>query len=237
MSAQLLMRRGIMAKPPFNPLSLSPSAWYKPETLSALNDSDPVGSWLDSSGNGRTLSSTSTAQPLFRAAAQNGLSVVDFDGINDQLSLAGFPYAVSLTVIAVISFDAAPGSSSVWSSDNFGTIEMRAQTTGANITHGIYSASASISTPAVAVPSYHVVTGRFNPSVYLNVRLDGGSGSFPATANNLSGTRALCLGSRGGGVASSARIGEYFAWTGAAPLSDSDAAKIEGYLKARWATP
>jgi hypothetical protein len=88
------------------PLSLSPAAWYKPESLSALANSDPVATWPDSSGNGRDLTqATSGARPLYKTNVQNGRPAVRMDGSNDYLAyLPGSSWATttSLTVVAAL---------------------------------------------------------------------------------------------------------------------------------------
>lgn len=58
--------------------------WLKADALS-LSDGDPVGTWTDSSGNGKTFSNTSTARPTFKTAIRNSLPVVRFDGSTDCL--------------------------------------------------------------------------------------------------------------------------------------------------------
>lgn len=86
----------------FNPLSLSPALWldasdtstlYTDSSLTTLvsADGDPVGGWLDKSGNTRHATQASgTNKPAYKTAIKNGLSVVRFDGVNDQLATATF---------------------------------------------------------------------------------------------------------------------------------------------------
>lgn len=38
-------------------------AWYAADQITGLNDSDPVGTWVDLSGNGHNVSNTGTARP------------------------------------------------------------------------------------------------------------------------------------------------------------------------------
>lgn len=86
-------------------------AWYKADALS-LSDTNPVSSWLDSSGNGNTLvQGTGTNQPLYRTGIVNGLPVVRFDNSNDFLSVSspvGLGGATGISILAVIEH-AAPG--------------------------------------------------------------------------------------------------------------------------------
>ncbi len=64
------------------------SLWLDATTL-ALSDSDPVATWADQSGNGYDASqATASFRPLYKAAIQNGLPVVRFDGTDDILRAA-----------------------------------------------------------------------------------------------------------------------------------------------------
>ena len=88
-------------RPSFSPLSLSPALWLDASDAATLfqsnggaaaaADGDPVGYWLDKSGNGRHLTQASgTNKPAFKTAIKNGLSAVRFDGVNDSLATATF---------------------------------------------------------------------------------------------------------------------------------------------------
>ena len=61
--------------------------WFKADAITTLADSDPLGSWTDSSGNGNNATQGSaTLKPLFKANIQNSLPGVLFDGSNDTMS-------------------------------------------------------------------------------------------------------------------------------------------------------
>jgi hypothetical protein len=56
------------------------AGWYKADNISGLSDGDAVASWKDSSGNGNTLTqSTSGAKPSYETNELNSLPVVRFD--------------------------------------------------------------------------------------------------------------------------------------------------------------
>jgi hypothetical protein len=85
MSKMLLARRALV--PPFDPLSLAPSAWYKPETLATLQSNASVTSWPDSSGNNKHLVPRALA-PLYTLAVANNRAGVRFSGSGDDMSTA-----------------------------------------------------------------------------------------------------------------------------------------------------
>lgn len=66
----------------FNPLSISPLAWYDASDTSTLSvSSNLVSQWNDKSGNGYNLTQgTGANQPDSGLTTRNGLNVVDFDG-------------------------------------------------------------------------------------------------------------------------------------------------------------
>lgn len=84
--------RSRTTQPVFSPSDLSSLvAWYRADTLTGLNDGDPVATWTDDSGNGYDLTqSTPSQRPLWRTNIQNSLAVVRFDGTDDLLSNAAF---------------------------------------------------------------------------------------------------------------------------------------------------
>ena len=53
--------------------------------IRGLNDGDAISTWPDLSGNGRDVTNTSTARPVFKTGIINGFPVVRFDGTNDSL--------------------------------------------------------------------------------------------------------------------------------------------------------
>ncbi|MGB0141519.1 MAG: hypothetical protein ACPF8W_00445 [Luminiphilus sp.] len=56
------------------------AGWYKADAITGLSDGDPVDSWVDSSGNGNTLTqSTSGAKPTYETEELNSLPIVRFD--------------------------------------------------------------------------------------------------------------------------------------------------------------
>ena len=69
------------------PLTLSPSAWWRSVDLT-LSNGDPVGSWTDASGNGRTLTAAGAARPTYTTETVRGQprKFVRFDGTDDVMT-------------------------------------------------------------------------------------------------------------------------------------------------------
>lgn len=72
-------------------------------TTLATADTDPVGSWTDTSGNNNHAFSSSTARPLLKLAIVNGQRVLRFDGVNDILELTARLLMPSWSLYAVVS--------------------------------------------------------------------------------------------------------------------------------------
>jgi len=120
----------------FDPLSLSPHAWYDFTDLTTLfQDSlkttpvtatgQPIGAVVDKSGNSRDANTTVTAaKPIYTTGEVGGLSAAIADGIDDYLQSTGWPISqpyeewvvlkqVSVTNGSYISDSAAFGGSSL----------------------------------------------------------------------------------------------------------------------------
>jgi hypothetical protein len=81
MSPRLLRPRSSAV---FNPRTISGIALWLDAADTSYNAS--TGTWTDKSGNGRNFSqATANNRPIVSAVTQNGRSVLEFDGTNDQL--------------------------------------------------------------------------------------------------------------------------------------------------------
>jgi hypothetical protein len=90
---------------PFSPSDLANLAgWWKADALS-LSDGDAIGTWIDSSGNGKDLTQATTAKkPTFKTSILNSLAVARFDG-GDQVTVGSFDLSATdkLTIFIVSS--------------------------------------------------------------------------------------------------------------------------------------
>lgn len=218
---------------PFDPLSLSPACWYKPETLSALADGAAVSSWTDSSGNARhAVQATGGNQPICKEAIVNGKDVVRFDGVDDFLR-ASFTLvqpehifivcrwrATSATTDHIIDAAATVFGGTLWQ-DSGTTVKA-------------YSGTATLTVAASGSDSWRQYAILFN-GAGSETRVDGGT----AVTGNLGALNmgGLTIGSGGGsGVAQSAEadVAEILIFPTA--LSNDDRIAVEGYLRGRYAT-
>ena len=87
----------------FSPLDLSPALWMDASDITTITESsNSISEWKDKSGNNRHLTqSTGGSKPSFVSAAQNGLSVVSFDGTDDYLNGSGITNLGSFAIFAV----------------------------------------------------------------------------------------------------------------------------------------
>ena len=98
--------------PSFDPLSLSPALWLDASDSATLfqsnggaaasADGDPVGYWLDKSGNGRHLTQTSGInKPLLKLAIKNGKNGVLFNGTSSYFTMSNYTHGSSMTCFRV----------------------------------------------------------------------------------------------------------------------------------------
>jgi hypothetical protein len=96
----------------FNPATYDANVgqWCAARFQSFAN-SDPVGTYTDSSGNARNFTASGSARPTFTTSAVNGLPALDFDGSDDWMS-AGDVLDMGtggLTIMMVFKMDSTGG--------------------------------------------------------------------------------------------------------------------------------
>lgn len=99
-------------------LGLSPSDWLKADAgaysdagTTPATDTDTVRQLNDHSGNARNVTQgTSAKRPTYRTAVQNGLPVIEFDGVDDFLASAvSSRFTDSVTVFVVLKITGGTG--------------------------------------------------------------------------------------------------------------------------------
>jgi len=80
-------RRVDVAGGAFSPDSISGlMSWISADTITGLNDGDPVASWLDRTANLNNFTAAGTARPTYKTGIVNGKPVVRFDGTTDDMT-------------------------------------------------------------------------------------------------------------------------------------------------------
>lgn len=70
--------------------------------IAGLVDTNPVTTWVDSTGNGYSLvQGTGVKEPLYRTAIVNGFPVVRGDGVDDTMAIAGASISQPVTLVFV----------------------------------------------------------------------------------------------------------------------------------------
>lgn len=186
----------------FNPLSLSPTAWYDDLDISTLfqdsalttpvtANNDPVGGRKDKSGNGwHATQATSGLRGQYHASALNGKPGVKQDGTDDFWTLAslGIPAATMqiCTLYAVISGYSGTDPMGVFGMDgggagNLGAYYYRINASKSNILKAFDSNIGSGTNNAV---NLEVVTYSSPNAVFRSQRAANGSVSVAKTFTN-----------------------------------------------------
>ena len=214
----------------------------------ATATSDPVGAWLDKSGNARhATQSTAGSRPTISATKQNGRNALAFNGSSQSLSIASYNAENGLTgltryIVASMSSGAATAIVRVWN----GGGDTMLSTVSSELR--FYAGGSAYS--AVASPSYGMLTSGTNiiGSVY-----DGTAGSVAAgikpyyngsaiSPSSTSGTlpTALSGGTPSFSIGSNlgvnswwpGRIVEYISYSRA--LGNAERQRLERYLSAKY---
>jgi hypothetical protein len=119
--------------------------WFKADVL-ALNDSDPVSSWADSSGNSNTLTGTTTTRPLFKTNQYNSLPCVRYDGTDDFLIKTNNFAATAGTAITSLFVGKCTKNDSAVFGNAASTSQMRQRRSGANQMNFYTGSSEQVST-------------------------------------------------------------------------------------------
>ena len=159
----------------FTPLSLSPKQWYAGNHILGLSNTDPVSSWVDSSGNDYHMTSfDNTHRPEYKTALKNSLPGVFFDATSSSVGegLGNLAYALPrpCTLIAVY----APTASGFRAGNNGAlTGASGTATLGTSATNHIAKAGATtITAGAIGVGTYVVsvltIDGSGNAEFFIN---------------------------------------------------------------------
>lgn len=184
MNAAALLRRTSAGFTP--PQQASIKSWFKPEGLDAFANNDPIGSWPDAGpGNLPAAQATSANRPLAKTNVLNGLTVAQFDGVNDSLFTGFYAAAATqpVTRFSVARYMATAGNQYLLE----GRILNEMSLTNAGTTLvGIYAGGAFVANVPTDT-AWHIFCETFN-GTSSNIRVGGGVGFVGnAGANSLTG--------------------------------------------------
>lgn len=230
----------------FDPLSLSPSAWWKADSM-AHADGTAIATWPDSSGNARDLTqATGAKQPLFKTAIQNGLPVVRLDGTDDVMRAAGFvplnANGTALTVFAVVK--TANTTQGHLLSTRQATDGFLMRTNQISGIWGWFAVGGGSSSDTVTQTVWHVLEcictlTTIGSAGSMQAGHDGTFIAATATApvQTASPQSGIDLGAQTNGSSAfmAGDVGEILLYPTA--LGTTDRQNVEAYLKAKWATP
>ena len=239
----------------FDPKSISGLfAWWDFSDLTTVTSTGSnITAVADKSGNSRTASqAVGNNQPILVASARNGLSVAEFDGVNDALdATAGSFQFTSLTVFATAIANGAGGG-------NIGRILERASS-GMSLRRDNTNVAMTFAPPWLSATGNGVQRSAANTFplatwLLLGMRYTGGAVTETdvqprinraGSTAGLTGTRdsfattqseTINIGNRsladGYDRGWAGRIGEILVFT--ASLSDSQVAAVESYLFKKW---
>lgn len=216
--------------PAWTPAFLGPAlkTWLKADALTGLNDTDPVASWLDSSGNGETaVQGTGAAQPLYIVDGQNGLPIVRFDGIDDFLSISTTQLVTPPVTVALAVKDT--GSAGRYFQSSTSALIALVSTNDAQLNAG---SAFTYSTGGLSGRTWHTHVLTFNGASSIG-SLDGTQAAGGTGANVGGGT--LRIASTGAASFLSSDWGDLCIIAGA--LSAENFLRLEGYLAHKWDIP
>jgi hypothetical protein len=203
----------------------------------ATSTNDPVGSWLDKSGNARhAKQTTGSYRPKINLAGMNGARSVQFSGGNNELlSLGDLSTAFPSAGEVIVAFEPL-------SDTAYGLYETSASSSYFRIANGTSYFGTFSQSRQVAVSGSAPTTGRHIASIRCSsggqqvVRIDGvqtftgtpqGSGYLAGTSHVIGNNNNPA---NDGGL--TGYIAEVICYN--AILSDTDRARVEKYLAAKW---
>ena len=246
------------------PTSISNLAsWFKADagtykdsalTTAATADGDPVGGWVDQSGNAyNALQSTSANRPTLKLNQQNSLPTILFTSASSTFLTLGTALGRprNYTIFCVMAVDSpttrqiphgsissAGASDTAWG--DYVVSQTGTTSASANPNFGDGTNNTSVYTPAVWVAStynYMTYIHRDNDTT-INVWKNGTQQSVTALSSaayqNYGHVYNFSLGREGdyNGLYLQGHIGEFIVYNGA--LVPSDRASVESYLSTRW---
>ncbi len=201
-------------------------AWWKADTL-VLNDTDPVVTWADSSGNGWHAGGANGV--LYRTNQINGLPAVSFDGSDDSLDATGLTANTKPVSIFAVVKPTDTSTRTIISGDGSGGLQLRIDpklTANKATVAAIGSSNTSLS----AGTAYRVAltySGTGDWTFYLNGSADG-----TGTNDQTFSTPTVRIGRNVNSEDMFGMIGEILIYNSV--LSSTDRGSVDTYLSSKW---
>ncbi len=226
---------------PSAPAMLSLFAWWKADAGIGVADGEPVPSWADQSGYGRTLlQADEELQPTFAATFQNSLPGVHFDATSLATAAVGMT-DTGCSVFAVVRMDSAgtdppfvaygQADAGSWGLGAAGTSGHAAFLNLATMTG---SGAAGASGPDLSGGSTTaLVEGHLTAADLWTLRVAGTAYDPVTVAFTMAASKSIGVGAYGDGSGAYAGyLGEVMVFNPV--LSDANAASVRSYLTTRW---
>ncbi|MEI6235469.1 MAG: C25 family cysteine peptidase [Planctomycetota bacterium] len=194
-------------------------------TVTGNTNGASVSQWNDKSGNAKHVSeATAGKQPTYQFAQQNGLNVIRFDGVDDQLFRNGNVNVQTIFIVNKLQATQASTSGIVGSSANgANNVDLGVRLLGAATTWSSPGNGNDFTNPAGSEFRVDGVltTAQGSTGFHIVTAIRGGSTSGFDSVGMYFPARAI-----------SADIGEIVAYSSA--LNATDRASVEAYLNAKW---
>lgn len=217
----------------FLPSSLTNLAlWLDASTISGLADGAAVSSWTDLSSGGHTATqATGANQPLYKTSVLSSQPGVRFDGVNDELRLAGVDIQPATATIFIVASKPAVGSGT-WFILRLGTYAIEARSAALD-NWGIY-VGADVSAGAAIGTSPTRLTTVYRSTTDIDFLTNGSRVTQTSGASTATLQSPGSVGSNGGGFYSQVDIGEVLVFTRV--LNTAERGQVESYLQRKWGT-
>lgn len=223
---------------PFVPSNLADlKLWLDASDPSTITQSGgSISQWSDKSPNGNNATQSSgTSQPITGTRTINGLNTVDFDGVNDFLTVPSGLYTISSgpnTAFVVFATDNTAIEQRIVSGASTAIRWGLVLNSGSPLT--AYNGSGV--TQSVTLDTLQHIFDMTRSGAFLTSCYDGVNGATGSSASDVTST-SMAIGrkSNSGPVYFDGLLGEIIMYSRA--LSNDDANAVRAYLKTKWNTP
>lgn len=236
----------------FTPSSVGTLAlWLDASQITGLADAAAVSSWSDLSGNGKhAVQATAAAKPTYKTAIQNGRPVVRFDGTSDGLQTPALTLGATtgITLYWAGNVPAATAATQLLAETAVGAgnfqIYMSAtpsltfgQQGNIGLTNWVINAASGLTGPVVWCGVFNTTLPAATESQgYKNGTLVGALGTNNDNSSAFA-DKTFDIGARANATSLWCACDIYEILVYSSALSGANRAKVDRYLRSKWATP